>query len=145
MLAHTRGGAIIRKYTEAKGRAILENGNTVSPPEAGYVNGNDRIVPVVEVTVDNSTGADTTRTAVETVEADRVLRTVTIADTTAEAIAEREARRIAEVKETFDSTSQAAFVLLKISFLQENRIRTLEGKQPITAAQFRSWVDGQVN
>jgi len=36
-------------------------------------------------------------------------------------------------------------VLLKISFLQENRIRVLEGNPEITADQFRTWVDGQID
>jgi hypothetical protein len=79
MIAHTRSGKIIRKYNET-GRVTLENGDTVSPPVAGYINGNDRIVPVVEVTVDNSTTTRTNQATVETVEADRVLRTVTISD-----------------------------------------------------------------
>jgi hypothetical protein len=34
--------------------------------------------------------------------------------------------------------------MLKVSFLQENRIRALEGKQPVTAAQFRAWVENQI-
>ena len=81
MIAHIRSGVVIRRYSESKGRINLENGDTVSPLVAGYVNGNDRIVPVVEVTVDNSTGTYTRSAMVETVESDRVLRTVTISDT----------------------------------------------------------------
>ena len=80
MIAHIRGGEIIRTYSEAKGRVDLENGDTVSPPKAGYVNGNDRIVPVVVVTVDNSTGGGARQATIETIEADRVLRTKTISD-----------------------------------------------------------------
>ena len=80
MLSHIRGGKVIRKYDNGQGRVTLENGDTVSPPVAGYINGNDQIVPVVEVTVDNSTTTSTKRATVETVEADRVLRTVTISD-----------------------------------------------------------------
>jgi hypothetical protein len=80
MLAHIRSGKVTRKYNDGKGRVTLENGDTVSPPIAGYINGNDRIVPIVEETVDNSTTARTKRATVETVEPDRVLRTVTISD-----------------------------------------------------------------
>jgi hypothetical protein len=80
MLAHIRSGEIIRKYNDRKGRVTLENGDTVSPPVAGYINGNDRIVPIVEVTVDNSTTTNTYQATVETVEAERVLLTVTISD-----------------------------------------------------------------
>ena len=57
----------------------FEDGSTVSPPAVG-IYGNDRIVLVVEVTVDNSTTTRTTRATVETVEVGRVLRTVTISD-----------------------------------------------------------------
>ena len=85
MIAHVRGGAIIRKYTEAKGRVTFENGRTVSPPAVG-IYGDEQIVPVVEVTVDNSTGTNTRSAIVETVEADRVLRTVTISDVPIEEI-----------------------------------------------------------
>jgi hypothetical protein len=80
MLAHIKHGQVIRTYHEGKGRVTLENGDTVSPPVAGYINGNDRIVPVVEVTVDNSTTTKTNQATVETVEDERVLRTVNISD-----------------------------------------------------------------
>ena len=80
MLAHIRNGEVVRKYNDSRGRVTLENGDTVSPPVAGYINGNDRIVPIVEVTVDNSTTTRTNRATVETVEADRVLRILTISD-----------------------------------------------------------------
>ena len=79
MIAHIRGGDIIGRYAEAKGRVTFKNGRTVSPPAVG-IYGNEQIVPVVEVMVDNSTGTRTTQAVVETVEADRVLRTVTISD-----------------------------------------------------------------
>jgi hypothetical protein len=79
MLAHIRSGKVIRK-NNGTGRVTLEGGGTVSPPVAGYINGNDRIVPVVVVTVDKSTTTRINRATVETIEADRVLRTVTISD-----------------------------------------------------------------
>jgi hypothetical protein len=59
--------------------------------------------------------------------------------------AERDAQRVTRIKEAFDDQSSVNKVLLKICFLQENKIRVLEGKQPITAQQFRTWVDGQVD
>ena len=79
MLAHIKDGQIIRRYHDGKGRATFENGKTVSPPVAG-VYGDEQLVPIVEVTVDNSTTTRTNQATVETVEADRVLRTVTISD-----------------------------------------------------------------
>lgn len=45
----------------------------------------------------------------------------------------------------FDEPTSIDKVLFKISFLQENRIRALEGKQPITAQQFKDWVRTQID
>lgn len=45
----------------------------------------------------------------------------------------------------FDQPSSIDKVMLKIAFLQENRIRALEGKQPITAQQFKDWVRSQID
>ena len=45
----------------------------------------------------------------------------------------------------FDEPTSIDRVMLKISFLQENRIRALEGKQPITAQQFKDWVRTQID
>ena len=45
----------------------------------------------------------------------------------------------------FDQPTSIDKVILKISFLQENRIRALEGKQPITAQQFKDWVRTQID
>jgi len=77
-LAHIKGGKVIRTY-HGTGRVTFENGDTVSPPTAG-VHGIERLVPVVDVTVDNSKTTRTKSATVETVEADRVLRTVTVSD-----------------------------------------------------------------
>ena len=77
-LAHIKDGKVIRTY-HGTGRVTFENGDTVSPPTAG-VHGIERLVPVVDVTVDNSKTTRTKSSMVETVEADRVLRTVTITD-----------------------------------------------------------------
>lgn len=80
MLAHIRNGQIIQRYASERGWITLEDGSKASPPLAGYVNGNDRIVPVVEETIDNSTTPRTRRTTTEAVEADRVLRLTTVED-----------------------------------------------------------------
>tara|TARA_R110001606_G_scaffold225460_1_gene373543 strand:- start:2695 stop:3204 length:510 start_codon:yes stop_codon:yes gene_type:complete len=77
---------VVRKYIDSIGRVSLENGDTVSPPVAGYSNGNDRIVEVVAVTVDNSTTALTEKAVVEVVEDNRVLRTATISDVSIEEV-----------------------------------------------------------
>jgi hypothetical protein len=79
MLAHIKAGQVIHTYHDGRGRVTFKNGITVSPPTAG-VYGDEQLVPIVVVTVDKSTTARTTSTSVDTVEADRVLRTVTISD-----------------------------------------------------------------
>ena len=87
MLAHIKDNQVIRTYHDGKGRVTFENGKTVSPPTAG-VYGDERLVPIVEVTIDSSTTARTTSATVETVETNRVLRTVTISDMPIEVIRE---------------------------------------------------------
>lgn len=76
-----------------------------------------------------------------------VVRNKTAEELAAEAAlaAERDAQRVTRIKEEFDDQSSVNKVLLKICFLQENKIRVLEGKQPITSQQFRTWVDSQVD
>jgi hypothetical protein len=82
-IAHIKERKVIRTYHSGKGRVAFANGDTVSPPTAGTY-GNEQLVPVVVVTVDNSTTTRTKQATVETVEADRVLRTVTISDVSIE-------------------------------------------------------------
>lgn len=50
-----------------------------------------------------------------------------------------------ETEAQFDKPSGLTRVQLKIAFIHENRLRALEGKQPITAEQFRTWVRGQID
>ena len=59
--------------------------------------------------------------------------------------AARDAQRIAHIKEEFDNQNSVNKVLLKIGFLQENRLRVLEGKPEITVSQFRTWVENQID
>lgn len=67
----------------------------------------------------------------------------TQAEIDAEAAA-AEASRIAMIEQEFDNQFSVNKVLLKIGFLQENRIRVLEGKPKITTQQFRNWVGRQI-
>jgi len=53
--------------------------------------------------------------------------------------------RVESVKQELDNQNSVNRVLLKISFLQENRIRVLEGQPEVTKEQFRTWVDGQID
>lgn len=82
--------------------------------------------------------------AFQSAQTDYDVQEVVEPEPTAEELAALEAARVALIKKRFDELSGTERVLLKIAFLQENRLRTLEGKQPITVAQFRSWVDGQI-
>ena len=68
-----------------------------------------------------------------------------------EATRPRTEAEIAAAKEAVDTATMTRLevgdverVLLKISLLQENRIRALEGKAEITINQFKAWVRGQL-
>ena len=87
-VAHIRNGQIIKEFGQEKGWFELENGDKVSPPQNGFVNGNDKIVPMIEEVQDTSTGT-VGRVSTDTgwqVEADRVYRLRTIRDKTPQEI-----------------------------------------------------------
>ena len=67
-----------------------------------------------------------------------------VRDKTAEELAAEETTRVTRIQSDLDNTRSVNKLLLKIAFLQENKIRVLEGKAEITAEQFRLWVDGQI-
>lgn len=89
MLAHIRNSTLIRIYDNGKGRVILENGDTVSPPIIGYVNGNDKIVSYTEETVDNSTTSFTESKKEIIVNSDSVVKRKTITDIPIETLRSR--------------------------------------------------------
>lgn len=89
-LAHIRNGSIIQRYAGEKGWMTLEDGRKASPPVAGFIDGNDRVVPVEAETTDTSTGPDIVTTRTTTVEADRVLDATLIRDMTAQEISDRD-------------------------------------------------------
>jgi len=97
MLAHIRNGKVVGRYSSERGRIILENGDTVSPVIEGYENGNDKVVRIDEVSVDNSTGPNTKEEQSERVEADRVVitRTKTDVEVTRRMVNDERDRRIA--------------------------------------------------
>jgi len=80
MLAHIRNGKIIRKYNSEKGWLILEDGQKASPVVEGYENGNDKVVSVESIVIDNSTSSSTRSIDVQEVFDDRVVITTTIED-----------------------------------------------------------------
>lgn len=81
-LAHVRNGQIITTYPTAEGWVTLGNGKKVSPPVSGYVNGNDKVLPVEDETVDNSTSSATVSAVEWIIESARVVRRTTISDKT---------------------------------------------------------------
>lgn len=81
MLAHVRNGELIRTFQGNIGRVECENGDVVTPPVVGYVNGSDLIVPYVTVTVDNSTTNYTDQTRTVLFDGNKVVKTITISDT----------------------------------------------------------------
>lgn len=130
-LAHIRSGAIIQRFSGEKGWLTLEDGRKVSPPVEGFTDGNDAVVPIVEETVDTSTGPNTTATTEEIVEASRVLRRRMIRDLTQ---AEIDAARNSALDRLVDEVQwKAIFKLLNI-------VRANNGQQPVTVAQFKAWI-----
>lgn len=98
-------------------------------------------VPVVEI--ENNTAVTPyfiREPASVVIYADRVEKVTVIRDKTTpelDADDQRKVDRMAEIG-TID------YVQFRIDFLQENRIRALEGKQPITVDQFREYVKGLI-
>jgi len=80
MLAHVRNGQVITTYPVADGWVILANGDRVSPPVAGYVRGNDKILNVEIEEIDNSTGERAGSNTEWIVQTDKVIRRTTITD-----------------------------------------------------------------
>lgn len=86
-IAHIRNGAVIKRFGAEIGWITLEDGRKTSPPVVGFVDGNDKVVVVVDEVQDTSTGGQTVKTVGEwQVEADRVYRLTTIRDKTQEEI-----------------------------------------------------------
>ena len=139
--AHIRNGQLIRKYEGEKGKVLLEKmGEVAMPVVIGYVNGNDKVVPYKVVTKDTSTGADTVRTTAVVVGAKAVTETVTIRDKTAQEI-EDEAAAEKDAELSFvDRDRSSDKALAQAIFRVINAVRALEGKQPLTAAQFKTYL-----
>ena len=60
-------------------------------------------------------------------------------------LAAKGAARVEAIRNALDNQNSVNKVLLKIGFIQENRIRVLEGRPEITKEQFRTWVDNQID
>jgi len=104
-------------------------------PPAQLAPGKPYWVPIVEQVTDISTGGDKVATPwVEVVQPDKVLRTRTIRDRTPQEIAAEDdalAARLLDDVGTFKAVG-------RVLFDHENRLRALEGRAPVNAAQFRA-------
>lgn len=98
-------------------------------------------VPLVTEVSDTSTTPHTVREVVITIEEARVLRSVTIRDKTAQEI---DADRTAIVDGRFAAAGSIDRALAEIVFEQENRIRALEGRPAVTAAQFKTYIKNKM-
>lgn len=100
--AHIRSGAVVKKFNSEKGWIKLEGGGQASPVVIGFVDGNDKVVPVTEVLNDTSTIPQTITTRVEEVLADSVTITKTIRDKTQQEIDDTETERLFNLNQAFD-------------------------------------------
>lgn len=144
--AQIRSGAVIRRFSQEKGWFTLENGDRASPPVLGYENGNDKIVPVETATVDNSTpSAETVSSTVETVEANRVLRTTTIRDKTVQEITDERDAALAELDTQRRDLQYAVNIHVKemtaVLFSAVNTLRVADGDAVLTIPQFKTFWD----
>lgn len=135
MLAHIRNGEIIKRYASERGWVALEKGGYASPPVAGFVHGNDRIVPIEEVTDDRSTTENKVTTVTTTVEETRCLVTRTIRDKTAQEL---------DAEKDVMIASESDVLLAKALFQVVNQIRSLQSQPALTGQQFRTWLKGMI-
>ncbi len=98
-------------------------------------------VPVVDEITDTSTGPDIVTSAwVETVEAARLLRALTIRDKTAAEISDGDQTRVDRL--LLESGVMRA--LARALFDHENRVRGLESRPAITSEQFKTALKGLI-
>ena len=98
-------------------------------------------VPVIEETTDTSTGPNKVVSAwVETVEVARLLRARTIRDKTAGEIDAEDQTRVDRL--LLESNVMRAVATVQFEII--NDVRALEGKSPITAAQYKTRLKGLI-
>ena len=110
----------------------------VSPPISGWEDEDYLVLEMVEDNPPYDADTQIKTGPVETIEADRVKLVWTVRDKTQQELdAEVELSKDMEVA-AYDRLT------FKVAFVHENRIRALEGKQPITAEQFRTALRGML-
>lgn len=139
MLAHIRNGSVIAKYTTETGFVHLENGDFVSPPVSGYVNGNDKVVPVIDVLDDTSSGPNVVVTKTQMVNSDNVTITTHIRNKTAQEI-DDEAGQTA-LTQSNDLTIKLHKLELAGLFWLVNDVRARHSQAAVTVDQFLTNLD----
>lgn len=104
----------------------------VSPTVAGWEDDNYKILPIDEIDPPFDGATQTQSEWQETIEADRVVRERTVTDKDQATIDAEADQRKEQQLDTVD------FLLFRVAFEHENRVRVLEGKAEITAEQFRA-------
>lgn len=148
-IAHIRNTTgtweIVRRYDldsdgKAVGRIKDETGKTlVEMPVVGMIFPNDRIVPLTEETVDNSTGSDinVTENTVVTDTGVTILKTIT--DKTQQEIDEEQTSKAAAIRNRTEG--QLHKLALAGIFWLVNDVRSRHGQAAITADTFLSALD----
>jgi len=139
MLAHIRNGQLVTRYADdGKGWVTLENGSKMSPPVVGTY-GNDKIVPVVQESQDNSTG--TVRTITEDtgwqVEADRVYRLIAKRDMTAQELADATTQENTSALLKLDNRVELKIIVTAMWHIAKGTVPPLALDSP---ANFKTWL-----
>ena len=142
MLAHIRNGELVKLFPDDRGWFTLEDGRKVSPPIAGFVDGNDIVLPVVNEFQDTSTGTVPTisNDTGWQIEADRVYRLVTVRDMTAQEIDDRKQQQAGiEVSQVLADIQRRAMNVTLFGF---NELRAQHGLPALTLNQYVALLNG---
>lgn len=101
-------------------------------------------LPLVDETVDTSTQEYTQRTVTFIKEPTRAVRRTTISDKPQGELDAITAEERADALAALDRANSIIKALGQVAFELANDVRTLKGQQPITAQQFRDYVQGKL-
>ena len=144
MLAHIRNGEIIQEYPNDNGWVTLENGDKMSPPIEGYINGNDKIVPVTVALIDLSITTNKKYTTTVTVNADSVSKVTKAVDMTQAEIDAETNQKIINAMSDIQSAESALKALAEGLFIAYNEARTAGGKATIDKTTYYNWLKTQI-
>lgn len=136
---HVRNGVILGRYSGETGWIELENGSKVSPIIIGFVDGNDKVLPVREVVNNTGSGKYVKTQVVEEVLADEVVITTTITTMTPQEIDETTGTEASAI--SLDPYGKLHKLELAGLFWIVNDIRTRHSQPAITVGQFLTNLD----